>query len=95
MSKESIIPMGEYLLIKPKRESNEAGAILRISNKLNNNKGIVLAVGEKVNTDKDSFKLEEGQTVIYIPGSGVKLSNSEDSDELISVKNIIGVIKGE
>lgn len=95
MSKENIIPMGEYLLIRPKRESEETGTILRINSETNNNRGIVLAVGDKVNTDKESFQLEKEQIVIYIPGSGVKLTNSEDSDELISVKNIIGVIKGE
>lgn len=94
MTTEQIIPMGEYVLIGPCTDPNQSGMLIKLTNRVDN-RGIVLAVGDKVNTDKDSTKLEVGQTVIYIPGSGIKLSNSEDSAELISIKNVIGIIKGE
>lgn len=98
MSKETIIPIGEYILIAPNQEpENEGGPILRVNLATNseNNRGTILAVGDKVNTDEDSFKLEEGQTAIYLAGSGVKLSNSLNSQELVNVKSIIGIVKGE
>lgn len=94
MSKESIIPIGEYLLIQPVKEAALGEIILGVNNGINN-RGTILAVGDKVNTDEGSHPLDRGQIVVYIPNSGVKITNSEDSKELISVKNIIGIIEGE
>jgi len=95
MSKEQIIPVGEYLLVGIEPVTNESETlILNISSK-ENNRGIVKAIGEKVNTDEESTKILEGDTIIFVPSAGVRVTNSEDSDILISVKNVIGLIKGE
>lgn len=91
MVSEEIIPIGEYILITP--YVKEQSSILLNINEIKN-QGRVLAVGDKVNTDSNSSKIEINDIVIYLPGTGVKISNSEDSNELISVKNIIGKIKG-
>jgi len=91
MSVENIIPIGEYLLVGVDNNSVEEGTLILQAN-TPKNRGIIKAVGDKVNTDNGSTKLEVGNKVIFIPGNGVAINNSEDSDFLISIKNIIGKI---
>ena len=94
MSKNQIIPLGEYVLLSRKQEPKQEGMLFRIDNP-EENVGTVLAVGNKVNTDERSTKLEVGDRVIYIKGTGVGVSNNSDSDLLIRISNIIGKYKGE
>ena len=92
MSKELIIPIGDYLLISVE-ENKQSDSPLILDSDTPNNRGIVKAVGDKVNTDKESTKINVNDKVIFSPGAGVRVTNSEDSDVLMSVKNIIGIIK--
>lgn len=94
MSKNQIIPLGEYVLLSRKQEPKQEGMLFRIDNP-EENVGTVLAVGDNVNTDEKSTKLEVGDRVIYIKGTGVGVSNNSDSDLLIRISNIIGKYKGE
>ena len=77
MNSEQIIPIGEYILIDPNFEQDSPSLLLNINN-TKRNQGLVLAVGDKV---------------IFTPGTGVKIDNSAESIELISIKNIIGKVK--
>lgn len=91
MNKEQIIPLGKYVLVKRKEE--ESGSSIIYTNTTTQNRGNVLAVGDEVNTDNESQKLVVGDEIIYIPGNEVAINNSEKSDFLISVGNIIGKVK--
>ena len=96
MNNQTIEPMGEYILLSVCEDDNASDAlILNTTNTSELNKGIVKAIGDKVNTDKESTQVKVEDKVVFIPNSGIKLTNSEYSDILISVKNIIGIIKGE
>ena len=44
-------------------------------------------------TDEESTKINVNDKVIFSPGAGIRVTNSEESDVLMSVKNIIGIIK--
>ena len=92
MSKELIIPIGDYLLISVE-ENKQSDSPLILDNGTPDNRGIVKAVGDNVNTDKESTKLNVNDNVIFSPGAGIRVTNSEESDVLMSVKNIIGIIK--
>lgn len=92
MNSEQIIPIGEYILIDPNFEQDSPSLLLNINN-TKRNQGLVLAVGDKVNTDEASSKIEVNDIVIFTPGTGVKIDNSAESIELISIKNIIGKVK--
>lgn len=94
MLEEKIIPIGEYILVSPvdEKETTESGLILSTVKPLEN-KAIVKAVGDKVNTDSESTPIEEGDTIIFVPSSGVKVNNSEQSDLLLSVKHVIGKLQ--
>lgn len=92
MSVENIIPIGEYILVKVDTDKQDSSSLIITNVNKADNRGIIKAVGDKVNTDKDSVKLEVGDEVIFIPGNGVSVTNSENSDLLVSVKNIIGKI---
>ena len=92
MSKELIIPIGDYLLISVE-ESKQSDSPLILDNDTPDNRGIVKAIGDKVNTDEESTKINVNDKVIFRPGAGVRVTNSDDSDVLVSVKNIIGIIK--
>ena len=95
MNTEKIIPVGEFILISLETEdTQENQLILNIQEDIEN-KGVVKAVGEKVNTDEYSIKIEKGDKIIFTPGTGIKITNSDDSDILISVKHVVGIIKGE
>jgi len=94
MSTEKIIPVGDYLLVGMENDSKEeSNALILNLNLREDNRGIVKAVGDKVNTDEDSTKISEGDKIIFTPGSGIKITNSDDSDMLLSVKQVIGLIK--
>ena len=92
MDKELIIPIGDYLLISVE-ESKQSDSPLILDNDTPDNRGIVKAIGDKVNTDEESTKINVNDKVIFRPGAGVRVTNSDDSDVLVSVKNIIGIIK--
>ena len=92
MNKELIIPIGDYLLISVE-ENKQSDSPLILDSDTPNNRGIVKAVGDKVNTDKESTKINVNDKVIFSPGAGIRVTNSEESDVLMSVKNIIGIIK--
>lgn len=92
MNKELIIPIGDYLLISVE-ENKQSDSPLILDSDTPNNRGIVKAVGDKVNTDKESTKINVNDKVIFSPGAGIRVTNSDDSDVLMSVKNIIGIIK--
>ena len=92
MSKELIIPISDYLLISVE-ENKQSDSPLILDSDTPNNRGIVKAVGDKVNTDEESTKINVNDKVIFSPGAGIRVTNSEDSDVLMSVKNIIGIIK--
>lgn len=92
MSKELIIPVGDYLLISVE-ENKQSDSPLILDNDTPDNRGIVKAVGDKVNTDEESIKINVNDKVIFSPGAGIKVTNSDESDVLMSVKNIIGIIK--
>ena len=95
MNTDKIIPVGDYLLVSIMKEEQERQGALILNTKTADNKGVVLAIGDKVNTDDGSTKILKKDVVIFNPGSGVNVTNSEDSDILISVKNIIGIIRGK
>lgn len=96
MSTEQIIPIGEYVLISAIEETNTSSSGLVLSTaKPSENRGLIKAVGDKVNTDDKSTPICVNDVVIFIPGNDIKVTNSEESDRLVSVKNIIGIIKGE
>ena len=92
MNKELIIPIGDYLLISVE-ENKQSDSPLILDNDTPDNRGIVKAVGDKVNTDEESTKINVNDKVIFSPGAGIKVTNSDESDVLMSVKNIIGIIK--
>lgn len=93
MVREKIIPVSDYLLIEVETTDDEGSSlILNVANTVEN-RGIVKAIGDKVNTDEDSTKIAVGDKVLFSPGAGTKVTNSEDSDLLISVKHIIGIIR--
>ena len=92
MSKELIIPIGDYLLISVE-ENKQSDSPLILDSDTPNNRGIVKAVGDKVNTDDESTEINVNDKVIFSPGAGIRVTNSEESDVLMSVKNIIGIIK--
>ena len=92
MNKELIIPIGDYLLISVE-EDKQSDSPLILDSDTPNNRGIVKAVGDKVNTDDESTKINVNDKVIFSPGAGIRVTNSDESDVLMSVKNIIGIIK--
>lgn len=93
MVREKIIPVSDYLLIEVETTDDEGSSlILNVANTVEN-RGIVKAIGDKVNTDEDSTKIAVGDKVLFSSGAGTKVTNSEDSDLLISVKHIIGIIR--
>ena len=92
MSKKQVIPLGEYVLLSRMQEPKQEGMLFRVDTQ-EENVGTVLAVGDNVNTDEQSTKLEVGDRVIYIKGTGTGVTNSSDSDLLIRVNNIIGKYK--
>lgn len=96
MSANDIMPIGEYILIGIVEEPNitSSGLMLNVAKPVEN-KGIVKAVGDKVNTDEGSTQICVNDIVLFIPGNEISVSNSEESDKLVSIKNIIGIIKGE
>ena len=92
---QTIVPIGEYILLQINNEEENSGTLILPNNTTESNRGIVKGIGDKVNTDSDSVAINVNDKVIFIPGTGIKLTNSEDSDIIISVKNIIGIIRGE
>lgn len=95
MNTENITPIGEYVLIGVVESEKTTSSGLFLNTAIEENRARVKAVGDKVNTDEGCTKISVGDVIIFIPGNGIKVTNSEDSDMLISVKNIIGIIKGE
>lgn len=96
MAIEEITPIGEYILIgvESKDKTTESGLILS-TNEVIDNRGVVKAVGDKVNTDKDSTQINIGDTILFLNGGDIKVNNSETSDALVSIKNVIGLIRGD
>lgn len=96
MSIEKIIPIGEYVLIGTVEGSNttSSGLVLNTSKPVEN-RGIVKSIGDKVNTDENATKICINDVVLFVPGNDIRVTNSDESDMLVSVKNIIGIIKGE
>lgn len=95
MNKESITPIGEYVLVGVVESEKTTSSGLFLNTTTEENRALVKAVGDKVNTDEGCTKISVGDVVLFIPSNGIKVTNSENSDMLISVKNIIGIVKGE
>lgn len=92
MSKEQIVPIGDYLLVSVEQQENQSGPLI-LNGDAPDNRGVVQAIGDKVNTDEDSTKINTGDKIIFNPGTGIRVTNADDSDILLSVKNVIGIIR--
>lgn len=92
MTTEQIIPISEYLLVGVDNNTEKSDSII-LNVATPENRGIVKAIGDKVNIDKESTQISVGDKIIFSPGAGIRVTNSDDSDLLLSVKQVIGLIK--
>jgi chaperonin GroES len=83
MSKGTIKPLGENVLVKPEKSEKKTGAGIYLPDSASEEKsqeGKVIAIGE----DK-KIKVKKGQKVVFRPYSGTELKI--DGEECIIIKN--------
>jgi len=86
----NITPIGNRVLIEPLRieERTTSGIILPISTNTDvSNKAKIIAIGNITE------KLSVGDTIIFNPNSGVKVSTSEKSYLIVEANDILALIK--